>query len=100
MSLFKKLSFIPKPALLINTSIGFFGLERRFSTLANCAGTERSACNTSTSILYFFEREVARCCSRFLSRATRTKSKPFAASNLVKDSPIPAVAPVTSAVLI
>ena len=96
----RKLSFIPNPALLIKTSIGFLGFESRFITFANCTGRERSACRTSTSILYFFESEFARSCSRFLSRATRTKSKPSLASNLVKDSPIPAVAPVTSAVAI
>ena len=94
-SLIVKGLLIPNPALLIKTSTSLLAMNS--STLEQPDSVAKSATSTMESAPYFSFNPAARSFSLTSSRATKTRLKPSAASNLVKLSPIPDDAPVTSA---
>lgn len=96
----RKRPLLPKPALFTSMSTGCFGSESRASTAAMPFSSARSAASTSASMPWRSCSSVACSRSRFTSRATSTTSWPSAASLRAKAAPMPAVAPVISAVVI
>src|SRR5262249_51028399 len=93
-----KLPYVPMPALFTSTSTGASLSRRRSCTVAMPASSTRSATSDDARTPYCSCTSFASASSRALSRATSTTSCPRAASCAANSRPIPAVAPVTTAV--
>src|SRR6478735_6895062 len=94
----RKLRERPKPALLTSRSTGRPGSARRSATFCTWSRSDRSAARISQCTWYFASSSSETFSRRARSRATSTRSWPRSASSRQKARPMPAVAPVTSAV--
>ena len=88
---------VPKPALLTRTSIVTLRSASVRATSSAAPGSERSCASTVAVMLWARDSSSASACSFGAVRARRTTSRPPAAINRARSSPIPPDAPVTSA---
>lgn len=91
---------LPKPALLTSRSTGCLRSPSRSSTAAMPSSVARSATSTPTSTPCRSCSSAAWSRSFSSLRATSTRLCPSAASRRANAAPMPAVAPVTNAVVI